>query len=151
MLWEAGTVWRTDVLSKVSVIHQLKCPSWEIQFLKFVVQMWNYWENFEKFFWSFRIIDGFIVSKVQKFTYYFQSVLCYNVSKSQCGNYPFYSKIQSDSRFLNNSCKHKQTQYKILSREWVTLDGDWIGHWIYWPLSNTWLMTILHRSLSHRD
>jgi hypothetical protein len=34
-----------------------------------------------KMLWSFKFIDGFIVSKMQKFNYLSQSVLCYNVSK----------------------------------------------------------------------
>jgi hypothetical protein len=30
----------------------------------------------------------------------------------------------------------KTTQYSILSHVWVTVDGVWIGNWIYWTLTD---------------
>jgi hypothetical protein len=39
---------------------------------------------------------------------------------------------------LKRLLKHKQDAMwweKILSRDWVSVDGVWIGNWIYWTLT----------------
>jgi hypothetical protein len=75
------------------MIHQFKCPGLGDTVPEIYYSNVKLLENFEKFFWSFKITDGFIVSEMQKFTYLFQPVSCYNGSKSWCGNYSFCGKI----------------------------------------------------------
>jgi hypothetical protein len=87
---------------------------WEIQFLKFITQMWNYWGNFEKFFFGGGGIPQLMMAsllaecKNLRISYSLSRVMSLNPSV-EIGL--FCGKIWPEGGFLNNAYKRKQTQY----------------------------------------
>jgi hypothetical protein len=82
----------------------------------------------------FRVTIATRMNKKKKLVTNERAVFCYSIScllyKLWCG----YVKC---------------SVYIVLSRDWVTIDGVWIGNWIYWALTDQWLQVIITILLIH--
>jgi hypothetical protein len=129
--WTSFGTMADVLLSKASVIRQLKCPGLGDTVPEICYEVWNYWENFEKFL-SFKITVAFIVSEVQKFTYYFYSFSCHYVPKSR-----------SDSLWI--FYLYCVAQHSCARQLYAP------GCWKPWPLGSHCVMLFLEQRGLHKE